>query len=387
MGGGVVAGGLLIGIDGRCLAGAMAGSGRYVSELCKILDTELPEARFAVFSNVEIVLPVQNGRWSVRVDNSFWGKWLSPFVWYMLRAGRLAGKDGVHVFWGGSNFLPLWLAGKVHAVVTVLDLVHRVFPQSMGWKHRLAFEWFFRLSLKRANVVAAISNGTSSRLALYGYRAADIIVRPGVDARFGPVDTGAITAMRAALGIGGRYLLSVSTLEPRKNLGRLIAAYLNLHSAGEIDGVELVLVGQMGWKTGTLMQSISEALEAGAKITLTGHVPDEMLSALYAGAEIFLMPSIYEGFGLPILEARMCGARVVATDMPETREAGGVSVTYIAPTQAGIEDGIRRTLNSKMTHYSHPEDAVPRWPSEGARLARSLEQRVLEQRVLEQVKQ
>jgi glycosyltransferase involved in cell wall biosynthesis len=374
MGGTVKAGGLLVGIDGRCLAGAMAGSGRYVSELCKTLDTALPDARFAIFSNVEIVLPVQNERWTVRRDESFWGRRLSPFVWYMLRAGRLASKDGVTTFWGGSNFLPLGLARKVNAVVTVLDVVHRVFPQSMGWKHRLAFEWFFRHSLKRANVVSAISKGTSDRLAHYGYRAADIIVKPGVDVRFGPVDAGAIAAMRAALGIGGRYLLSVSTMEPRKNLNQLIAAYGAMHTAGEIPGIELVLVGQMGWKTGAIVQSIEDARKNGARITITGHVPDEMLSALYAGAEVFLMPSIYEGFGLPVLEARMCGTRVVTTDMPETREAGGLNVMYVKPTQAGIEDGIRRTLFSKGATKELTDDAVPRWHSEGLKLARCFTQ-------------
>ena len=360
----------LIGIDGRALAGPMAGSGRYVSELCRALDLALPRAHFAVFSNITITLPVHNERWTLRQDTSFWGR-LSPFMWYMLRAGHLANEDKVTAFWGGSNFLPLGLAPRVHAVVTVLDVVHRMFPQSMGWKHRLAFELFFRLSLQRANIVTAISKGTSSRLAFFGYRTADMIVRPGVDAGFKPAEAEAIAVMREVLGIRGRYLLSLSTLEPRKNLQQLIAAYLAMHKAGELPDIDLVLVGQMGWKTGALVDAIEKARHIGARIILTGHVPNGMLGALYTGAEVFLMPSIYEGFGLPILEARMCGARVVATDMPETREAGGDTVCYIEPTQAGIEGGIRRTLDLARPSQLIDDD-VPRWSSEGTILAHSL---------------
>lgn len=363
---------MMIGIDGRALTGAMAGSGRYVSELCRALDQCLPEAHFLVFCNAPVPLPVRNSRWSLRTDDTAWGKHLSPFAWYLLRAGRLAQADGVSAFWGGANFLPLGLPRRIHAVLTVLDLVHRVMPQSMSFKHRLAFDWFFRAGLKRADVLVSISEGTSSRLSEFGYRRADLVVRPGVDVQFRSASADAISAMRDSLDVPGPYLLSVSTLEPRKNLLKLIAAFMAMRRAGELPGIALVLVGQSGWKNDSLLAAVSEARGLGVDIRLTGHVPDALLPALYAGAEAVVMPSVYEGFGLPILEARMCGARVVASDMPETREAGGPDVTYVAPTVAGIQAGIRHALSLPRPESVMPDLGVPRWDEEGLKLARAL---------------
>lgn len=364
---------MLIGIDGRALCGPISGSGRYVSELCRVLDQALPHARFMVLSNRPVTMPVESPRWVLREDeDSAWGRRLSPFSWYLLRAGHLAARAGVDVFWGGANFLPIGLPRRIHAVLTVLDLVHRVAPKSMGFKHRAAFGLCFRASLRRADVVTSISEGTSARLGGFGYRRADLVVRPGVDARFRPVGAGAIRAMRASQGIAGPYLLSVSTLEPRKNLQALIAAFTTMRRAGELPGIALVLAGQTGWKTASLQAAVKSASQAGVEIVQTGHVPDELLPALYAGAEAVVMPSIYEGFGLPVLEARMCGARVVATDLPETREAGGSDVTYASPTPEGIRAAIKRALTSTRPAPSTEAPDVPRWNIEGLKLARAL---------------
>jgi glycosyltransferase involved in cell wall biosynthesis len=340
-------------------------------ELCRVLDRVLPEAKFFVYSNVPISLPVENGRWFLRGDEGFFGRRLSPFAWYQLCAGQRAAKDGVSVFWGGANFLPLGLPNRIRAVVTVLDVVQRMFPQSMGYKHRQAFKLFFRAGLRRANIVTAISEGTSARLGHFGYRTADIVVRPSVSQQFRPPSASAVIAMRERLGIRGAYLLSISTLEPRKNLDSLVEAFVAMRRAGELAGVALLLVGQSGWKNERLQAQLAEAQAAGAEIILPGYVPDELLPALYAGAEAVVMPSIYEGFGLPVLEARACGARVVATDIPEIREAGGAFVTYIDPTVTGIQEGIFRALAQPRPE---PESAADysSWGLEGRKLAQAM---------------
>lgn len=363
---------MLIGIDGRPLADAMGGSGRYVTELCRALDACLPDARFLVYSNAPVRLPMANGRWALRQDESPWGRRLTPFTWYLLRAGRLAARDGVSAFWGGANFLPLGLPRSILAVVTVLDLVYRVMPESMTFRHRLAFGGLFRASLARADRVSAISRGTSTRLAAFGYRKADFVVLPGVDARFQPASGAAIAMMRKSLGLPGPYLLSVSTLEPRKNLPALIAAFLALSRTGELFGTALVLAGQTGWKDRGIQAAVAEARRLGAEIHLPGHVPEEWLPALYSAAEAFVLPSIYEGFGLPILEARMCGTRVLASDMPETREAGGTETLYVPPTSTGLQAGIREVLGSPRLKAFRDDEDVPRWEVEGRKLAQVL---------------
>lgn len=134
----------------------------------------------------------------------------------------------------------------------------------------------------------------------------------------------------------------------------------------------MVLAGQAGWKNDPLQAKVAEAKTAGAQIQLTGRVPDEMLPALYAGAEVVVMPSIYEGFGLPVLEARLCGARVVATDIPEIREAGGNQAIYVQPDSAGIQAGIRLALVSPRPDPEGNAPDVPRWDTEGRKLAKVL---------------
>jgi glycosyltransferase involved in cell wall biosynthesis len=363
---------MLIGIDGRALSGALAGSGRYVSELCRALDKLLPEAQFLVYSNTPVPLPVLGSRWTLRMDKTVWGRHLSSFAWYMLRVGQLASVDGVTAFWGGANFLPLGLPRRIHSVLTVLDLVHKVMPQSMALKHRLAFALFFYRGLQQANVLATISRGTSERLGKFGYRQADLVIYPGVDGAFRPATDTEISTMRDILKLRGPYLLSVSTLEPRKNLSTLIAAFVTAHRGGELNGFSLVLVGQAGWHNAALRAAVAAAQEEGVAIQCTGHVPDTLLPALYTDAKAVLMPSIYEGFGLPILEARLCGAHVLATDMPETREAGGPDVTYITPTVAGIKAGLRQVLDLPRRQSGLDTMEVPRWDVQGLMLARAL---------------
>jgi len=102
--------------------------------------------------------------------------------------------------------------------------------------------------------------------------------------------------------------------------------------------VDLVLVGGKGWKD----QKLSQMIEGykGAGILPLGFVPDQDLPALYSGAKAFVFPSIYEGFGMPVLEARTCGTTVVATDIPELREAGGPYGIYVSPNSEELKKGI-----------------------------------------------
>jgi glycosyltransferase involved in cell wall biosynthesis len=362
---------MLIGIDGRPFLGRVAGTGRYVSELCRVLDAALPHARFIVFSNVPLTLPVENSRWSVVGESDAWARKLSPFKWYVLRAGRLARQCGVDAFWGGANFLPLGLPRRMRAVITLHDVVHRLFPRSLSTTmHQLAYRAFFRPSLRRADVVVCNSHGTSARLRELGYRAADLVVPPCASAAFAPQPMQAVMRMRETLGISGAYLLSVSTLEPRKNLDRLVHAYLEMRQGGELGDVSLVLAGQAGWKTSRLSAAIARAGDSASWIRTTGYVPEELLPALYTGSEAVIMPSLYEGFGMPVLEARMCGARVVATDIPEFREAGGDGAIYVPPTVGAIQAGIRTALASERC--APLTTSPPRWEHVGLKLAHAL---------------
>lgn len=364
---------MLIGIDGRAFYGAHAGTGRYVTELCRVLDAALPDANFLVYGNRPLELPVSNGRWRQRGDDSSIMSRMPAALWYFLRAGRLAERDGVDVFWGAANFLPLGL-GRTPAILTVYDFVYRLFPQTLNLTHRLAYRLFFKHGLRRAQVIIAISQGTSDRLYAFHGRNADLVIRPRVARHFQPPRAETVLEARDHYGIDFPYFLSVSTLEPRKNLEALIEAFLQMRGAGELPNAGLVLAGQQGWKDRRLVDAVARAKALGARIVLTGHVPDEWLPALYADAGAVVMPSLYEGFGMPVLEAKCCGARIVTSDIPEIREAGGDGPIYIEPTVEGIKQGLRLAEKSPPGNIAvvREVDRGASWAQEGGALVNAI---------------
>ena len=143
-------------------------------------------------------------------------------------------------------------------------------------------------------------------------------------------------------GIGSRpYLLSLCTLEPRKNLARLVRAFFAMVADQRWPEVLLVLVGPTGWKADALFASLDERPGSRARVVLTGYVPDEDLSALYSGARAFVFPSLYEGFGLPALEAMQCGVPVIASRTSSLPEVVGDDALTVDPTD---EDALAQAM-------------------------------------------
>ena len=368
---------MLIGIDGRPFYGSAAGTGRYVAELCRQLDALLPNARFKVYGNRAMQLPVCSPRWEVRGDcSTLWAR-LPASVWYFSRAGRLARHDGVNLFWGSANFLPMGLSLRTPAVLTVYDMVHHLYPQTMSWKHRMAYRLFFQAGLRRANQLIAISQGTADRLRQYFGAQVHAIVRPQASSSFYPPMPVEMQAVRGKYDLPSRYLLSVSTLEPRKNLGTLVRALMALAQSGRAQELALVLVGQRGWKNKPLLAQLDIARQSGVTIIEVGFVPDADLPALYAAAVAVVMPSLYEGFGMPILEALHCGATVLASDTPETREAGGQAATYVSPAAHAWQTAVGQVWREGHTPCAaHCLENLPpaNWQTEGAKLAAAFRQ-------------
>jgi glycosyltransferase involved in cell wall biosynthesis len=171
------------------------------------------------------------------------------------------------------------------------------------------------------------------------------VVRPGLSAVFHSKSESQIRAVLARYGVIKPYFLAVSTWEPRKGLEPLIRAFLRMKAEGLIRDHKLLLVGDRGWKDAAIMEVAQQDRQS---VVYLGFVDDSSLTSLYSGADAFIYPSSYEGFGMPVLEARACGARVVASDIPELREAGGDDAIYIAPSEEGIRNGILTALRSDV---------------------------------------
>jgi glycosyltransferase involved in cell wall biosynthesis len=210
----------------------------------------------------------------------------------------------------------------------------------MSFTHRWAFKLFFKKDVMRADAVISISRGTSNRLMTLFGRAADAIVYPAVDAFFFPQPKTRVHEVSQLYSLPQFYLLAVATWEPRKNLELLIRTFLDMKKQGLVGSNKLVLVGGRGWKD----QRLASLLLGTDSVIPLGYVPEEHLAPLYTGAALFIFPSIYEGFGMPVAEALACGTGVVASDISEIREAGGTDAIYVSPTAEGIRQGILEGL-------------------------------------------
>ena len=348
---------LTIGIDGRALYGKRAGIGHYVYHLCKELDGLLPNAQFIVYSQWPIELPISSERWILRVDRFPLAKYMKPVLWLKTRCGKLCKQDELDVFWAAATLLPK-LGRSVRTVCTVYDLNYVVVPETMTTTHRLSYQLFFERDVASADKVISISHGTAQRLEDLVGRASDAIIQPSVDKCFRPQSKKDIQDCLALYGIDSPYILAVATWEPRKNLELLIKTFINMKADGLLPNHRLVLVGGRGWKDQRLVSLATS--DCKQNILPLGYVPDEHLPPLYAGADVFVFPSLYEGFGIPVLEARACGTRVVTTDLPELREAGGSDAIYVKPSYDDLRRGIMYALSQPTPRST---SNLPSWNS------------------------
>jgi len=230
----------------------------------------------------------------------------------------------IDLFHGTDHLLPP--LRKIKTVFTILDLTSVLFPHTQSFANRMYSRAMLPAYVHRADALIAISESTKrDAMAAWGLADNRIHAIPlGVREGFCPQEPGVVASVKARLGIPPRYLLWVGTIEPRKNLETLYVALAQMR----VNDVPLVVAGRKGW----LYQHSFEVLAregVANRVHFTGPVADEDLPALYSGAEAFVFPSWYEGFGLPVLEAMACGAPVVASDrssLPEVAGAAGILV-------------------------------------------------------------
>lgn len=368
---------LRIGIDGRCLSrkGPRAGIIRYVTELCRALDKQLPNAHFYVYSLDEPLMPRPSPRWIIRTEPCAALKKLfqvsaTTLPWFRYCVGALCKADRINIFWGTQSILPR-LPSRVRSLVTIYDLNMLLVPETMHWRSAVANRLFLKSSLREAKWICAISSGTARKLQDLVAREANAVISPGVSAAFSPRNPAEISACLRRYGIRRSYLMALSTWEPRKNLATLVQAFVRLRSEGCLPNHDLVLVGGRGWRDARLSAMVRDVSEQGVRPL--GYVPDEDLPALYTGCEAFVFPSIYEGFGIPVLEARACGARVIATDIPELREAGGDDTIYVSPSLEGLCSGIKRALTRDIRRNA-THTIAQTWEESAAKFASVLDQ-------------
>jgi glycosyltransferase involved in cell wall biosynthesis len=245
---------------------------------------------------------------------------------------------------------------SIPAVITVHDLIFRHLPEH----HKPLNRWYLNLALplycRRATHVIAISECTRQDLvAAYGLPSEQItVIHEAADPRFRPQPPDRVAAVRRRYGLPERYLLFVGTIEPRKNLTRLLHAFETLHDEGMTRA--LVIVGKRGWLYGDFFAELERSPVRDA-VLLPGFVPDEDLPAVYTGAQALVFPSLYEGFGLPALEGMACGTPVACSGTSSLPEVGGEAALYFDPTS---EDDVVYTVRRLLSDPDLQDEQIRR---------------------------
>ncbi len=290
----------------------------------------------------DVALASLRSRWptSRAVVRALWEQLVQPW------ALRRIGADLVH----GPVFVGPLLA-LCPVIVTIHDLSFIRFPALFRSANRLYLTVLTRLSAQRARRLIAVSAYTAAETTrLLGVPPEQIdVVYHGVDPAFRPLPTDEVAAFRQRRGLPERFVLFVGTLEPRKNLVRLVDAFARIHENGGRTG--LVLAGGQGWLYDELFARV-EALGLSKEVIFPGYVMNDELPLWYNATTILAYPSVYEGFGLPVLEAQACGTPVLTSNVSSLPEAAGDAALMVDPYDVeALAAGLSRLLTDELLRH------------------------------------
>lgn len=327
---------LRIAIDARAAAEVGAGRGRYVRELLRALAALDAPHRYLLLARERWDDPALDERFTWALPQATDPRWVGA-------AARAAhGRCDVLL---ATNTYALSLLVRVPSVAVVYDLV--AFDPAMRAPRGSLFERVtLPLAVRRARALSCISETTREALVerFPAARGKALTIPLAADPAFGAHDPDADAAVAARHGLQKPYLLCTGTLEPRKNLPRLIAAFAAL-PAELRDRYDLVLAGARGWDEAETFAAVRAHAD---KVRTLGYVTDEDLRSLFRRATAFAFPSLGEGFGLPVLEAMTAGVPVLASDLPVLREVGGDAALYADPHAVdALTAGLRTLLGDE----------------------------------------
>jgi glycosyltransferase involved in cell wall biosynthesis len=343
-----------------------AGLGRYAYELTSALLAADAVNQYVAFyhrpQDAHIDPPLDRlPHLTTSLDTKPWR--LAALLGQYLRIPQDRMFPGIDLFHATDHLLPR--LSRVKSVFTLHDLIFRLYPET----HKPLNRWFLTLTMPRflqaADAVITVSRHTATdAMRFYGLDEKKIhVIHEGVNPLFRPASTEAIARVRQKYALPDRFILSLGTIEPRKNLTALLDAYRTLRGAGS--DVGLVFAGKKGWLYEGFFRRLRE-LGLEDKVVFTGFVPEADLPALYSAAELFVFPSLYEGFGLPVLEAMACGTAVISSNAASLPEVSGDAALLVDPT--GVAD-LAGAIEEVLDNNVHREELEGKGPEQAGRFS------------------
>lgn len=348
-------------LDARTATPHFPGIGRYVTSLTRALLPELsPDDRLTVLYDAEYPQLWPNSPQFQAIPLN-----LSPFglaqQWVIPQLLKRLDGDLYH----SAYYLMPYRPG-IPSILTVYDVIPLLFPDQSSFRARCLFRWAMLLALRAVQRVIAISQSTQGDfIAHFRSSAGKLTAIPlAVDPAFCPQPPEGVAAVRARYGLPEQFVLYLGSNKPHKNLVRLIDAWSHITEYGIRS--TLVLAGAWDARYPESRQRVA-ALGLEDTVRFLGPLPEADLPAFYSAATAFVFPSLYEGFGFPILEAMACGAPVVCSDTSSLPEVAGDAVLYVNPLSIdSIAEGIARVwqgsdLRAAMREKGYAQAAKWSW--------------------------
>lgn len=315
------------------------GVSRYIRRVIEALPDELIGDELVVYAGRGADAVGRGERWK----RSWWpvDDPIARVFWETSGLPFSVRRDRLDLFHGTVNVLPGRISSR--SVVTIHDLAFVRWPEQTPARRHRYLSVAAASAARRANRIIAVSEATKADLVeLLDVDPAKIAVTHlGVEERFRPATEKQIRDAREVYSIDGPFILYVGTLEPRKNLPALLRAFAKVkHQFPH----KLALAGAEGWKTKAFHDAVRET-NLGDRLQMLGFVDERDLPALYSAADLFVFPSLYEGFGLPVLEAMACATPVVTSNVSSLPEVAGDAALMIDPSDIdGLGNAIARAL-------------------------------------------
>lgn len=340
-----------IGIDAKTFSKRKTGIAIYLQDILKYFSEHDKENKYFLYSNKEIHLDFELGP-NFKVCY-YKAKIASLGIYFKLRKRLI--KDKIDVFWGPEHILPK-KSKFYRMIVTIHDLAFLKFKGICTYNNIIIQKMFARKSCKNADRVIAISNATKNDIMrFFKIRNEKIsVIYNGISTyqyfTLNESNNYRIHEVKRKYEISNNYFLFVSTIEPRKNIINIVKGF-EIYKKETNSSDKLVLMGGMGWKTGPIMSTIKNS-QYNKDIILTGYVSNEEKESLYRNAKALIFPSLYEGFGIPILEAYSVGIPVITSNISAMPEVGGEWAYYVDNPKDFNEIGEKMILVSYLLNQN-----------------------------------